>query len=201
MLCPACPGKVGSASQDLLPQEAERWPQVTRAHRACLPPPPLPAGWFPTPPRYNSPRFRGTDRTLLLAACMSQHMERDWLGRSLHCWKGDAGTLGPSPAFHGWSNDQVLAPEDLGSYEWFWRVHCPVASDGTSVGTRSHSTAQCQPCQQTAQLTGKVQPAARTLTYTVLPIRGPVIPLLAQALEGADAVDALAVPTHLPHQG
>lgn len=41
----------------------------------------------------------------------------------------------------------------------------------------------------------------RTLTYTVLPIGSSVIALLAQALEGADAVDALAIPTHLPHHG
>lgn len=37
--------------------------------------------------------------------------------------------------------------------------------------------------------------------YTVLPVRGPVITLLAQALEGADAIDALTISTYLPHQG
>lgn len=77
------------------------------------------------------------------------------------------------------------------------RIHCSIASDGTSLVT----TSQCQTRQHTAQPTEKGQPAARTLTDTVLPVRGPVVPLLAQALEGADAVDALAVPTHLPHQG
>lgn len=37
--------------------------------------------------------------------------------------------------------------------------------------------------------------------YTVLPIGSSVIALLAQALEGTDAVDALAVPTHLSQHG
>lgn len=128
-------------------------------------------------------------------------MEKDWVDCSLHCWKGDAGIVGASPALHGQSNDQALAPEDLGPCEQFWRVHCSVASDETSLGTTSHSTAQCQPHQHTAQPTEKGQPPAQTLTYAVLPIRGPVIPLLTQALEGTDAVDALAVSTHLPHQG
>jgi len=67
-----------------------------------FPPQPLPAGQFPRHPWYNSACLRGMDRTtFLLPACRFQHMEGDWLDCSLHCWQGDAGMMGPSPALHG----------------------------------------------------------------------------------------------------